>query len=121
MKGKKNGKAKKIVLWVLLGYLLIMLVGYLGVSFYFARHFYNGSTINGVDCSGMTVDQVKEKIQESVGNYVLSIEEIDGKVEKMTAQELGISYVDDGEVDKLKEQQSGFNWISSFFTDKRMR
>ena len=36
----------------------------------------------------------------------------------MTAQELGISYVDDGEVDKLKEQQSGFNWISSFFTDK---
>lgn len=118
MKGKKNGKAKKIVLWVLLGYLLIMLVGYLGVSFYFARHFYNGSTINGVDCSGMTVDQVKEKIQESVGNYVLSIEEIDGKVEKMTAQELGISYVDDGEVDKLKDQQSGFNWISSFFTDK---
>ena len=68
MKGKKNGKAKKIVLWVLLGYLLIMLVEYLDFSFYFARHFYNGSTINGVGyCSGMTVDQVKEKIQESVG------------------------------------------------------
>lgn len=116
MQGKE--KTKKIVLLVLLGYLLIMLVGYLGVSFYFSRHFYNGSTINGLDCSGMTVEQVKTQIEESIGSYVLNIEEIDGKVEKMTAQELGLTYVDDGQVDELKEQQSGFKWLASFFTDK---
>ena len=61
-----------------------------------------------LDCSGMTVEQVKAEIEESIGSYVLNIEEIDGKVEKMTAQELGLTYVDDGGVDRLKEQQSGF-------------
>lgn len=117
-KSQSKTKKKKVVLLVLLGYLLIMLVGYLGVSFYFSRHFYSGSTINGLDCSGMTPEQVKEAIEESVGDYVLNIEEIDGKVEKMTARELGLGYMDDGGVDQLKEQQSGFKWISSFFTDK---
>ena len=117
-KSQGKTKTKKIVLLVLLGYLLIMLVGYLGVSFYFSRHFYSGSTINGLDCSGMTVEQVKAEIEESIGSYVLNIEEIDGKVEKMTAQELGLTYVDDGGVDRLKEQQSGFKWLASFFTDK---
>ena len=39
---KDKRKARKIVLGVLIGYVIIMLIGYLGISFYYSSHFLKG-------------------------------------------------------------------------------
>lgn len=111
-------KTKKILLGVILGLVLVMLGVYLGVSFFFNSHFYTGSRINGIDCSKMTVDQVKEAIQEHVLEYKLTLKERGGNTEVITADQLGLTYVDDNGVEKLMEEQSAFGWIFSLGKNK---
>ncbi len=113
MKNNKWKKAKIIALGVLGAYVLIMLIGYLGVSFYFSSHFLKGTTINGIDCANMTVQEVKDCIQEEISEYKLRITEIDGKTETISAVELGLTYVDDNKVDELLEEQNQWKWYKS--------
>ena len=56
-KSKKNKykKMKKILLGVLIGYAVLLLGAYFIGVFYYSKHFYPGSKINGMDCSGKTV------------------------------------------------------------------
>jgi hypothetical protein len=110
----KKGKAKKIVLGILIGYILIMAIGYLGVAYYFSSHFLKGTTVNGIDCSNKTVEQVKEKIQEEIGAYKLRITELDGKTETIAAGQLNLTYVDDNKVDELMKEQNQWKWITAF-------
>lgn len=42
-KGKKKAKARKIVLGILIAYVAVIAVIYLGASFYYSKHFYSGS------------------------------------------------------------------------------
>lgn len=110
---KKMGKAKKIILGILIAYVLIMGIGYLGVAFFFSSHFLKGTTINGIDCSKKTVEQVKEQIQDEIGEYKLRITELDGKTETISALQIELTYVDDSKVDELMEEQNQWKWISS--------
>ncbi|MBS6195680.1 MAG: peptidoglycan binding domain-containing protein [Clostridiales bacterium] len=112
-KAAKSGKAKKIVLGILIGYVLIMLIGYLGVSFYFSSHFLKGTTINGIDSSNKTVKQVKDIIQDRIGEYKLRVVELDGKTETISAIQVNMTYVDDNKVDELMEEQDHWKWITS--------
>ncbi len=112
---RKKKKAKKIVLGILIGYVLIMAIGYLGISFYFSSHFLKGTTINGIDCENMTADEVKEEIQNGIGQYRLQLVLIDGATETITAEQLNLQYVDDNKVDELLEQQNQWRWIASYF------
>ena len=70
---RKRKTVKKILLVILLGIVLVMLGIYLGVSLFFHSHFFSGSRINGIDCSRMTVEQVKEEIQKHVMEYQLTL------------------------------------------------
>ena len=75
MAKKKKKNAKKLVLGVLVAYVAIMALGYMGVSYYFSSHFLKGTTISGIDCSSKTATQVKKKIQKQLGQYKLRIAE----------------------------------------------
>ena len=58
-KGKYK-KARKIVLGVLAAYVLILGLVYAGGVFYYSKHFYSGSKINGFNCAGKTVKEVEK-------------------------------------------------------------
>ena len=51
MAKKKKKNAKKLVLGILIAYVAIMALGYMGVSYYFSSHFLKGTTISGMDSS----------------------------------------------------------------------
>ncbi len=119
MAAKKNrAKARKIALGVLIGYVLIMAIGYMGVAFYYSDHFLKGTVINGIDCENMTAEDVKEKIQEGIGEYQLELVKIDGGTEIITADQIGLQYVDDNKVDELLKSQNRWAWITAFADDK---
>lgn len=111
MSGNKK-KIVKITLGILAGYVLIMLIGYMGVIFYFSSHFQKGTIINGIDCGNKTVEQVKKELQKQVSDYKLKIEEIDGKTETISAVQIELTYVDDKKVDALLEAQDSWSWMS---------
>ena len=111
---EKRKRILKVILGVLAGYILILFVGYYGVSYYFSDHFLKGTVINGIDCSNKTVSEVKKSIQDKIGSYKLRITEIDGKTETISAVELELQYVDDNKVDELLAEQDSWNWLTSF-------
>ena len=63
----------------------------------------------------MTADEVKEEIQNGIGQYRLQLVLIDGATETITAEQLNLQYVDDNKVDELLEQQNQWRWIASYF------
>lgn len=109
---------KKVLLGIGLGLLLVVAGVYLGMSLFFGKHFFSGSTINGIDCSRMTVEQVKEAIQDRVLEYGLTLKERGGVTERISAEQLGLTYVDDNGVEKLLEGQNPFLWVLSIGKNK---
>lgn len=117
-KRKKKGKARKIVLGILIAYMAVIAVIYLGASFYYSKHFYSGSKINGINCTGKTVEEVEEIIADEIGSYTLKIRERDDKTENITASQIDMKYVSDGKIKELKEEQNPFLWFMSFTNHK---
>ena len=111
-------KIIKITLGVLAGYFLIMMIGYMGVVFYFSNHFQKGTTINGISCENKTVEQVKQQIQKQIGDYKLKIKEKDGKTETISAVQVELSYVDDQKVEELLDMQNPWRWMKELSKKK---
>lgn len=111
-------KIIKIALGVLAGYFLIMLIGYMGVVFYFSSHFQKGTTINGISCENKTAEQVKQQIQKQIGDYKLKIKEKDGKTETISAVQVELSYVDDQKVEELLDMQNPWRWMKELSKKK---
>lgn len=104
-------------------YYLLLLTGlpvliYLGISVFFMEHFYVGSIINGIDCSGKTVKQVQESMAEDIHKYTLTIEGRDEVTEQLRADDFGLEYVADGKLTELLESQNPFLWPKSLFRDE---
>lgn len=104
----------KITITILIVILLLGAV-YGGFSFYFNKHFFYGTVINGIDCANLTVEEVKDKLQAHILEYSLTLNERDNKTETITADQLGLTYVDDNGVEQLKEAQKPYAWITAFF------
>mgnify|MGYP003378335672 FL=1 len=46
---------------------------YAGISYYYSDRFFEGTTINGVDCSGKTAYEAEQAIAEQVEKYSISV------------------------------------------------
>ena len=107
---KKMSKGKKVAAGIA-GAVVLAAVGvYLGVSYYYSSHFFPKTVINGLNCAGLSVDQVKEKIQSQILSYTLTLEERGGQTEQLTGDQLQLKYVDDRKVEALMEEQNPFTW-----------
>ena len=82
---------------------------------YYARHFYKDTWINGIDCSFMTADQVKRKIQEKISEYELTFLTKEGETYQVTGPQFHLTYEDDNHVDELLSEQEPLQWIRRAF------
>lgn len=94
---------------------VILLVLYIAASIYFSKHFFFGTTINGMKCQLKTMEQVKSMMEDYVGKYELTLEQREDKKETISGTDIGLRFVDDGKIDACKEEQEGFFWISAIW------
>lgn len=83
---------------------------YIAVAVYFGFHFYENTVIYGVDCSQKTVDQVKLEVAERLDEYKLTIECREGKTETISAEEIGLEFVDNNSIDQMLRAQHCYIW-----------
>lgn len=88
---------------------------YLAIGLYYSTRFFPGSYINGVDCSGMTIEEVEEILADSVTDYQLTVMERGGNEEVIEGSAIAFSYVSTGAVEELQASQNSFNWTYAFF------
>ncbi|MGN0143173.1 MAG: L,D-transpeptidase family protein [Roseburia sp.] len=118
---KDTAKRKK---WGLLaiGVLVVLLVAvYIGIGYYFRSHFAFHTSIDGIDVSGKTVEEVKDRITEEISSYTLEITGREGMSETVAGTSLGIYPVFSGEIELLMEEQGWFIWIKTLFEETNLQ
>lgn len=80
--------------------------------------FFPGTTINGVDASGKSVEEIKQLIASELDEYTLTIEAREGKTGTITKDDIGLKAEFDGSLEGLLEQQNPNKW---WFESKKTR
>lgn len=73
--------------------------------------FFPNTSINGLDASGKTMDEVKSMIASEINGYTLTIETGDGKTEQITGEEIGLHPEFDDSLDWILETQNPYAWL----------
>lgn len=85
------------------------------------NHFYFGSSINCINVSGKTVEEVNEQMASELQTYKLNIKERGSKNEQIKADVVGLKYNSDGQFKDLKDRQNPYKWISDFLIQKLIK
>ncbi|MCQ2501822.1 MAG: L,D-transpeptidase/peptidoglycan binding protein, partial [Lachnospiraceae bacterium] len=113
---KKKGKGK-LIFGLLLLLIAACAVVYLGLSNRYKTVFFDGTKINGADCTGLTVEETETVITRQMDTYDLKLVFRDGKQELITGDSVGFEYVPDGSVQEIKDSQVPIKWASAFFQE----
>lgn len=114
-KPKKSRKALIIVAISVLATIGVLAGIYFGMAKKYSECFLMGTTVNGTDCSGMTVDEVGEILQKQVEEYVLTIEEKNGITEEIKGTDIGIVYNGYKQLNEAYETQNSYAWPKALF------
>lgn len=114
-KKKRKKKNQKKVLWSSLGVLFVFLLGLLiAGSVYCSSHFSKGTIINEIDASGLTMEELENRMRE----YVLTVRERTGEgsyiTETITGDQIGVTVSNTDELEKILKQQNILKAISSY-------
>lgn len=115
-KSKALRKAKQFQMKIGVITIAVVLLIYIAGALFYTWHFYQGTTINGVVASNMSLDKAEDVISRQVKDYTLTIEERDDKTEQIRGSDIGLAIYFDGGLDSLKEKQKGFLWPIGIFT-----
>ena len=107
-------KNKKI-LFTVTAIIVALIAIYIGLSIFFMSHFYFGSTINGIDVSGKTIETAKQTIQKAMDEYELIIVERDGTTESIIGSDFSLETRWNNEIDDFLSTQNGFSWVMKLF------
>ena len=114
----KKHKGARIFGLVLL--LIVVLGGsaYAAASYYFADKFFEGTWINGVNCSQMTASQVEDLFKQKFQNYSIEVSARDQAAQTISGADISYQYLSTGEVLKLLKQQKPYEWIKGLYEQK---
>lgn len=116
---EKKSRRGLVVAAVIVGVLLLGTGGvYAGVGNYYQDRFLPGTSINHIDCSGMTTEQAEQLIRRSVEDYSLTVYARNAEPQVITAASIDYKYQPHDDVDKVMEQQQPMRWVGSFFTSR---
>ena len=107
---KKNSRWKTAT-----GITLILVILLLGVIYacgilYFKDKFFTGTTINSIEASYDTVEEVEQIVASQVAKYRLLVKERGGYEDTIQAADIGYQYAPAGEIRGFKEEQKAYKW-----------
>lgn len=90
---------------------LIAALVYLQMGRQYEKVFFPNTTINGIDASKKSIEEVKQSIASDIKGYVLSIKERGGSTEQIKGSDIGMESVFDGSLEKLLAEQKTYQWL----------
>lgn len=117
---KKSKKGLVITLSVVATVLLIFLGIYFGVASHYKERFLMGTFVNGVDCSGKTLDEVEAMLQKEVEEYSLTVYKKNGESEIINGTDIEIKYGGYKELKEAFDKQNEFAWPMAMFEERKI-
>ena len=87
---------------------------YGAVTYYYADRFFEGTYINGIDCSNKTAYEVEQEIASTVEAYSIEVTSRNQDPQTISGSQIGYQYMSDGEVLNLLKQQKPYEWVRGF-------
>lgn len=115
---RKKHKALKITGIAAAMILVSAGAAYAGMSYYYSDKFFEGTSINGINCSGKTAYEAEQLIAKTVENYSIEVDSRNLDPQTISGDQIGYSYVSDGSVLKLLKDQKPYEWIRGLFEKK---
>ena len=87
---------------------------YGALTYYYADRFFEGTYINGIDCSNKTAYEVEQAIASTVEAYSIEVTSRNQDPQTISGSQIGYQYMSDGEVLNLLKQQKPYEWVRGF-------
>jgi len=112
-------KMSKKVLAIILAVVVLVLAG-LGTGYYMAakhyeKHLFMQTSVNGIDCSNMTIEEVEAILQKQVEEYVLTISGLEGVNEQIKGTDIGVKYIGYNQIKEAFAEQNPYLWPEGLF------
>lgn len=83
---------------------------YVGLGQKYKRVYFPNTTINGLDVSGLTPEEIKDRITAETSGYTLTLQERGGASEVISGSDIGFHPEFDGTLEQILNDQSVFAW-----------
>ena len=117
MNMSKKSSHKILLCFFIIPIALLLLI-YIGFTFYFTNHFFYDTKINGLDVSKMKVNQVEQLLEQELNTYILELHGRDNVTDYIYGKDISIGFLSDGSVTAFLNEQNSFLWFLSFFQKK---
>ena len=112
--GAKVKRSPRGLLLAAIGVIVVLiLVVYFTIASSYKGRFLGRTTINGLNCSGKTVQEVNTAMNLQAKNYVLTLKEREGKAETINCGDIYLAYVDNARLAVLLDGISPYGWLWS--------
>lgn len=79
---------------------------------FFQNHYIPGTVINGVNCTGKSVEEVKELITPDVSDYILPIKYLERETDRISAGRIKLNVETDlQKINDILENQNPYVWL----------
>ena len=112
---KKKHKALRVTGMIEAMVLVAAGCAYAGVSYYYTNHFFEGTTINGINSSNKTAYEVEQEIASKMADYSIEIKARDQEAQTITGSDIDYHYISSGEILNLLKEQKPYEWVKGFF------
>ncbi len=85
------------------------------MTYYYSGRFFEGTTINGIDCSGMTAIAAEKAIADQVEDYRITIQARNVQPQTIDGEDINYKYASQGEILKLLKEQKPYEWITGLY------
>ena len=118
MKSGTNKKAARGICTALLVTIFLLLAAYMGLAKYYKGGFSYGTWINGIYCTGKTVDEVNEELLRNCRYEGLTVFDKDGYSYGIDAAEINFTFDFKEALQGYLNKQNPYLWIDNILTSK---
>lgn len=115
MPRQKKRKGLKITGLLFSMFFAAVICAYAAISYYYSDKFFQGTIINGVDCSGLTAYEVELAIASKVEDYTIQVASRNLAPQVIEGSSINYRYMSGGEVLNLLKQQKPYEWVRGYF------
>ena len=116
----KRKKHKGLKITGLAAAMAVVVAGcaYAGMTYYYSDRFFEGTGINGIDCSGQTAYEVETALADKVQDYSIQVSSRNQEPQMITGEQINYQYLSTGETLQLLKNQKPYEWIKGFYEQK---
>ncbi len=122
MSEAEKSKLKKRIAYAALGIVAAIGIGFYGYyTYYYSDKFFPNTSINGIQCAGMTAEETEALIRERVEDYSITLTFRGGETSVLDGNDFDYSYVSDGQAEKIQDSQISLLWFTGYLKKRNFK